>query len=66
LWEAKREVCCTFAAMLKLQPAFFAQALHQPVATTCLPAKKGQPPAASLALPWNSWQLPQFCAGAMR
>ena len=32
--------------------AFLAQALHQPLAETCLPAKSGQPPAAEPALPW--------------
>ena len=32
--------------------AFLAQALHQPLAVTCLPAKSEQLPAASPALPW--------------
>ena len=44
--------------------AFFAQALHQPVAITCLPANNGQPPVVSLALPWNNWQVAQLCAEA--
>lgn len=32
--------------------AFFAQALHQPLAATRLPANRGQGAAASAALPW--------------
>src|SRR5580765_2453437 len=48
------------AKPLALQPVFLAQALHQPAAATCLPANSGQPPAASVALPWNSWQLAQL------
>jgi hypothetical protein len=38
---------------------FLAQALHQALAETCLPANKGQAPAAEPAAPWKSAQLPQ-------
>ena len=42
------------------QPAFLFQALHQPAAATCLPGNSAQPPVASVALPWNSWQFEHF------
>ena len=32
--------------------AFLTQALHQALASTCLPANSGQRPLASLGLPW--------------
>ena len=47
------------AMRCRSRQAFLAQALHQPLAMTCLPANSGQPPAASPALPWYSAQLPQ-------
>ena len=44
------------------QAAFLTQALHQPLAATCLPANSGQGPAASLGLPAYSWQLLHICS----
>jgi hypothetical protein len=41
-----------------------AQALHQPLPATCLPANRGQPPTASVALPWYSAQLLQSWVAA--
>jgi len=40
--------------------AFLAHAEHQALAETCLPANKGQPPAAAPALAWNKAQLAQL------
>ena len=45
-----------------LTQAFLAQALHQPLALTCLPANSGQPPQGSVALAWYSAQLLHFCS----
>ena len=38
--------------------------LNFTAAITCLPANNGQPPVASLGLPWNNWHVAQFCAAA--
>ena len=42
----------------KLAQAFLIQDLHQPAASTFLPPKMLQGPCLSVALPWNSAQLP--------
>ena len=40
--------------------AFLAQAVHQALDDTCLPANKGHAPPAAPALPWYKAQLPQL------
>src|SRR5438309_162344 len=44
--------------------ALLTHAAHQPFALTSLPLMAPHAPNASPALPWNSWQLAQFCPGA--
>jgi hypothetical protein len=54
LVRSRAGVPATVMQISRHQPnqAFLAQALHQALAATCLPANSGQPPAASPGLPW--------------